>query len=296
MFLVASAAAQNLPRVPQSGAPTRPGAAQDTGVLELDGSFAAAERCATPTPDVRELTRANREVEAVLARVDRRIRVEIPLVFHVLWYREAGKDYGRLSEERIAAQVEVLNTAFKSSGVQFRLDRVNHVRRKRWYQGCSSWWIEEQMKAQLAIAPKKNLNVYSCGPTNGTLGYSTFPWEFEDQPFMQGIVINQSTLPGGTRARFDEGDTAVHEVGHYLGLLHTFENACYAPGDEVSDTPAERAPAFGCPVPRRSCGSATGRAPVRNFMNYADDSCMDEFTEGQGRRMRGFTSLLGLDS
>ena len=78
------------------------------------------------------------------------------------------------------------------------------------------------------------------------------------------------------------------EIGHWLGLYHTFQGGCSATGDHVGDTVAHSGPNYGKPevgLPHNACKEGEN-APVQNFMNYVDDDWMDRFTAGQVTRMR----------
>ena len=146
------------------------------------------------------------------------------------------------------------------------------------------------MKQALVIDAAHTLNIYTCQPSGGILGWAYLPWSLPEDHHLHGVVLLDESLPGGSAAPYNLGDTATHEVGHYLGLYHTFQNGCSAPGDEVADTPYEASPAYGCPVGRDTC-AAPGVDPIFNFMDYTDDACMDEFTSDQGDRMTAQTAL-----
>lgn len=217
----------------------------------------------------------------------------IPVAWHVV-YGQSGKGRnattaGNIPTTMILDQIDVLNAAFDGLGFQFTLASVDRTNNDRWFSRCENSRIESQMKQALAIDPAHTLNIYSCQPGQGILGYAYFPWSAPEGHYIHGVVLLHSSLPGGSAEPYNQGDTGTHEVGHYLGLYHTFQNGCSAPGDEVADTPYESSPAFGCPVGRDSC-TQTGLDPITNFMDYTDDACMITFTSDQSTRMQALVS------
>ena len=91
------------------------------------------------------------------------------------------------------------------------------------------------------------------------LGIATFPWDYQKQPGIDGIRVHYDSLPGGSIANFNLGETATHEAGHWLGLYHTFQGGCTELNDEVSDTPAQSSPTSGCPAGPRLLPAARAR-------------------------------------
>jgi hypothetical protein len=210
----------------------------------------------------------------------------INVYFHVI-NKGAGIANGDISSRMITDQISVLNNAYGRFGWRFNLVSTNRTTNATWYANCYGS-SESAMKNALRQGSADDLNIYTCNPSGGILGYATFPSDYTRSPKLDGVVVLYSSLPGGSAAPYNLGDTGTHEVGHWMGLYHTFQGGCATSttngGDFVADTPAEKSAAFGCPSGRNTCSSA-GNDPITNFMDYTDDSCMNQFTTGQDTRM-----------
>lgn len=210
--------------------------------------------------------------------------VSIDVYFHVI-NQGTSESNGNISQTKVNAQVDILNAAYAPHGISFNLVQTTRTTNASWYTGCYGS-AETTMKSSLHQGDARTLNIYSCRPGSGILGYAYFPASYAGVASRDGVVILDQSVPGGTAFPYNEGDTGTHEVGHWLGLYHTFNGGCNGSGDYVDDTPYEQSPAYGCPLGRDSCRRKAGDDPVENFMDYTDDYCMFEFTGGQGSRMQ----------
>jgi hypothetical protein len=252
--------------------------------VDQNAFLETGRRCATVHPDEQEAATIDKQIhdysssKVFSAVTGGTIRVH----FHVI-RKGKGINNGNVSSTMINNQIDVLNKAYGSYGWNFKLASVNRKTNSSWYYLSYGSTAEAQMKNALRRGSANDLNIYSANPGGGVLGWATFPWKYANNPKNDGVVVLYSSLPDGTAYPYNLGDTLTHEVGHWMGLYHTFQRGCNNK-DKVRDTPAERSPAYGCPTGRDTCIGG-GLDPVRNFMDYTDDSCMNTFTPGQDKRM-----------
>ncbi len=230
------------------------------------------------SPQARPLREPENEGSATEPRI-------IDVHFHVV-NKGQGAQNGDVTQEQIDAQLKVLNDAYKDSGFQFRLADVDRTTNAAWYGANMGTPAEREMKTALHKGGADDLNIYSTGTdqgSQGVLGWATFPQDYSGAPKMDGVVIGANTLPGGSTEHFNEGDTATHEIGHWLGLYHTFQRG----GDQVADTPEHTTPNYGTPPESTdTLPGSPGNDPVHNYLNYGDDEWLNEFTPGQYDRMQ----------
>lgn len=209
----------------------------------------------------------------------------VPATIDVHWHTITDGAKGVLTASEINSQISVLNSAYAGTGFSFVLKSTTTTNNATWYNGLDyGTTAERNMKTALHAGDNSDLNMYSANLAGGLLGWATFPKKQASS--MDGVVILDESLPGGTASPYNQGDTATHEVGHWLNLFHTFQGGCSdTAGDYVTDTPAEASPASGCPTGRDTC-TLPGLDPIKNFMDYTTDVCMDHFSTGQKTRMQ----------
>jgi hypothetical protein len=214
----------------------------------------------------------------------------IPTYVHVI---TDGK-VGDVSTKQIKQQLQVLNMSFAGfwggaeTGFRFELKGITRTDNAAWHS-MADFGDEIAAKQALRRGGPDALNLY-VNDAAGALGFAYYPsilkYNGGKYAFLDGAVVYWGSLPGGPTENFNLGYTATHEVGHWLGLAHTFDKGCLGDGDRVDDTPAQLVPTSGCPEGKDTCAKDAGLDPIHNYMDYSFDSCYTEFTEGQADRMQ----------
>ena len=223
-------------------------------------------------------------------KAGKRFKATVPVYFHVVTDGATGS----LTDAQIADQLAVLNHTFAAgeggaaTGFAFQLAGVTRTDDAGWFYANPGGVHEHTMKRTLRQGGTNALNLYST-TAGAYLGWAYLPSIVRKpgQAYLDGVVVDWESMRGTSATyanRFDQGETATHEVGHWLNLEHTFYGGCSAKGDFIADTPAEKTPTSGCPGGKDTCREA-GLDPIHNYMDYSYDACYTEFTGGQAQRM-----------
>ncbi len=251
----------------------------------------------------------------------------IPVVVHVI--HDEGK--GNISYQQIKDGMRVMNEDFTRNNsdttdtrsvfdslasdpdIILRLARygpdgncTNGVTRTR---SDLTYNADDAVKDLIRWPTDEYFNIWLANTLKGSgqgtlLGYAEFPWGGIGEDY--GVVMRNDRF--GTIGTSDsEGRTATHEVGHCLGLFHTFQGGCSGDcssnGDRICDTPPAKEETYGCSMSQNSCSTDTlGPSPfntdvvdqIENYMSY--DQCQNMFSKGQKGRMKtALNNINGLE-
>ena len=194
-------------------------------------------------------------------------------------------------------QFEVLVNAYSDTPFTFNLKGVQFVTNNQYYMDFEN--TQEAIGKTYRQGGWDTLNCYFGAADKGSFAFFPKLRSVEDQNIVEvldGAFNDISTMPGvdtSEGACCTLGFTAVHEVGHWLGLHHTFDINSETAGissdqivdgcnpinvnDYVDDTPQQKSETdFVCPETRDSCPNLPGQDPIHNYMDYSSDDCYTE--------------------
>jgi len=222
---------------------------------------------------------------------------------------------GGVDQNKVAGQIQQINLDFSSTKIFFNVTETRFIVDSTYavipaYSSNNAWYVAlNRMKNLYAYRPADYLNIFVTGQTSGSsgtlLGIGTFPWDIEARLPTGGLWVNADYFGPNQK-------TAAHEIGHNVGLWHTFHgdsevscsSDCYEVvhedsgdttysnnvGDFCADTPAQPMNYY-CNYPTGSdCKGnrytlyGNNPALINNFMAYTPDNCYTTFTPQQSMR------------
>jgi hypothetical protein len=128
----------------------------------------------------------------------------IYVYFHII-QKEGGK--GHVTATQIENQMDILNAAFAGGGWNFVLVNVEYVANNDWFRNMETHDVETKVKRKIRVGTGEDLNIYTAG-LSFYLGWAYLPNYYNERNgFYDGVVVDYTTLPGGSQIRFNEGDT-----------------------------------------------------------------------------------------
>ena len=210
--------------------------------------------------------------------------------FHIVSAKDSSSV---VTKDMIANQLGALQAAYASSNISFSLKGTDYTVNDAWAtdqgDGDMKLALRKGNYSALNIYFQTNLSTVAAGAATQLLGYCTLPTKVTYSPcddcppaeepssdyFQDGCNVLAGSMPNGHVVGYNQGKTTVHEVGHWFGLLHTFQDtSCSSddPGDYIDDTPQESVSTDGCPAGKKSCPDCPGIDPIHNFMDYSTDA------------------------
>jgi hypothetical protein len=232
---------------------------------------------------------ASTRAPAILKEREDVATININAYIHVI---TSTANAGLYTEKQATKQMNAINLVYKRIGIVFNLIKTDITVNDAW--AVADGAAMDALKASLRKGTYADLNLYFHSDlSGGILGTCTLPSQVQAgmDPALyasDGCNINANTMPGGSLTGYNQGMTAVHETGHWLGLLHTFEGySCEGVGDFIDDTPMQSTSTDGCPTEvKDSCPGLEGVDLIHNYMDYSSDECYTGFTPGQVTRIR----------
>ena len=256
--------------------------------------------------------------------------IKIPVVVHVIHNNSSGKvggtDNGNISDEQIFSQIRVLNEDYrkKVGTLGFNNSIVGADMNIEFYLADKNPEGEPSLGINRVYSPKVNfdvfnentllsslsywdsnryLNIWVTSLKDDFLGYAEFPigeydgLELQDiDEKIDGVMIDHHAFGRKTGTSTDgvytHGRTLTHEIGHWLGLIHTWGDE-YCGDDYCNDTPPTENGNLSvfCKNKYSNCKGVRTQNMIENFMDYTPDSCMNVFTIDQKVRVRAILEL-----